>query len=84
MIVVLDPMRSGCCCAGSDVLPIPALLLLAALLLLFQQQQWRLWLVRLLIAMSGPLVFANLYFVHDYYFYASGALFLVLVALPHG
>lgn len=30
---------------------------------------------------SGPLVFAHLYFVHDYYFYANGAFLLGAIAL---
>lgn len=35
----------------------------------------------LLCFLAGPLVFANLYYVHDYYFYASGLFLLAAVVL---
>jgi 4-amino-4-deoxy-L-arabinose transferase-like glycosyltransferase len=31
--------------------------------------------------LAGPLIFANLYFVHDYYFYATGVFMLALLGL---
>lgn len=64
------------------VLPSATLLLTLVLGLLFMRRQIGVWLIALAIALAGPLVFANLYFVHDYYFYACGVFFLVLVALP--
>ncbi len=59
-----------------------SLFLLAVLLLLFLRGRGRLFAVVLLVAMAGPLAFANLYFVHDYYLYSSGIFFLLLLALP--
>jgi len=62
--------------------PSCSLFLLGVLLLLFLRGRIRLFAVILLIALAGPLVFANLYFVHDYYLYSSGLFFLLLLALP--
>ena len=62
--------------------PACSLFLLAVLLLLFLRGRVRQFAVILLVAMAGPLVFANLYFVHDYYLYSSGIFFLLLLALP--
>jgi hypothetical protein len=64
------------------VLPAGSLFLLAGLALLFLRGSARLALALLLVALAGPLVFSNLYFVHDYYLYASGVFFLAVLALP--
>ncbi|MCX6945468.1 MAG: hypothetical protein NT173_12055 [Opitutales bacterium] len=64
------------------VFPGYSLALGAALALLFLRGRGRLFAVLVLVAMAGPLVFANLYFVHDYYLYSSGLFFLLLLALP--
>jgi hypothetical protein len=64
------------------LLPASSLLILALLLVVFWRECWRTWLGFLGVALAGPLVFANLYFVHDYYFYANGVFVLLLLALP--
>jgi hypothetical protein len=64
------------------VVPAGSLFLIAGLALLFLRGSARLGLALLLVALAGPLVFANLYFVHDYYLYSSGVFFLALLALP--
>lgn len=65
------------------VLPLPTLLVLVALLLLgFCRHSWKTLAALLLVGFAGPLVFANLYIVHDYYYYASGVLMLLPLALP--
>ena len=64
------------------IAPAGTLLMLAGLALLFLRGRGRLAALLLAIALAGPLVFANLYLIHDYYLYASGILFLALLALP--
>lgn len=64
------------------VIPSGSLFLIAGLSLLFLRGSARLGLALLLVALAGPLVFANLYFVHDYYLYSNGVFFLALLALP--
>jgi hypothetical protein len=64
------------------VVPAGSLFLVAGLALLFLRGSVRLGIALLLVALAGPLVFANLYFVHDYYLYSSGVFFLALLALP--
>jgi hypothetical protein len=59
-----------------------SLFLIAGLALLFLRDSARLAVALLLVALAGPLVFTNLYFVHDYYLYSSGIFFLALLALP--
>ncbi|MEO6003589.1 MAG: hypothetical protein ABIZ04_05595 [Opitutus sp.] len=64
------------------ILPAGAVLVFLLIALLFLRGRWRLFATLLLIALAGPLVFTNLYFVHDYYLYGSGVLFLAVLALP--
>lgn len=65
-----------------SVLPPFTLFLGGALALLFLRGRVRLFLLLLAIALAGPLVFTNLYYVHDYYLFANGVFFLLLLALP--
>lgn len=64
------------------VLPAGSLLVAGVLALLFLRGRMRIALALLVAALAGPLVFANLYQVHDYYFFSSGIFLLALVALP--
>jgi hypothetical protein len=50
--------------------------------LLFLRGKWRTFTLLIAVALAGPLVFANLYFVHDYYLYGSGLFFLAVLAWP--
>jgi hypothetical protein len=69
---------------------LPLALLLLALGYRACARDWRRWLLPVAFLgafASGPLIFANLYYVHDYYWYASGiwllfALAAVLVLIP--
>lgn len=71
---------------------VPSALLLLALGLRVTGVAWRAWLLPaafLAAFLSGPLVFANLYYIHSYYWYANGiwllfALAAVLALLPRG
>lgn len=64
------------------ILPAGALAGFAIVALLFLRGKVRLFAAVLLVALAGPLVFSNLYFIHDYYLYSSGLFFLAALALP--
>ncbi len=67
--------------AGESVLP-PALVAAALAAGLLAGRAW--WRIALLLAtgfFAGPLLFANLYLVHDYYFYTTGLFLLGLLAV---
>lgn len=64
------------------VIPLGSLVVFAIVALLFLRGAWRTFALLLAVALAGPLVFANLYFVHDYYLYSSGILFLAAFAWP--
>lgn len=64
------------------ILPLGSVLVFVLITLLFLRGRWRLFGILLLVALAGPLVFSNLYFIHDYYLYSSGVFFLAALALP--
>ena len=64
------------------ILPAGAALVIGVVALLFLRARWKLFVSLLAVALAGPLVFSNLYFIHDYYLYSSGILFLAALALP--
>ncbi len=67
--------------AGESVLP-PVLVAAAAASAVFAgRSAGRVALLLAVGFVAGPLLFANLYFVHDYYFYATGLFLLGLLAL---
>lgn len=64
------------------VAPGAVILVAAVLALIFVRGRARIALSLLACAFAGPLVFANLYQIHDYYLYSNGIFFLALLALP--
>ncbi|HTO02415.1 MAG TPA: hypothetical protein VL069_01880 [Opitutus sp.] len=64
------------------ILPVGTALVLIITAALFLRGRGKLFAITLVVALAGPLVFTNLYYVHDYYLYSSGLLFLAVVALP--
>lgn len=57
------------------------IVLLIGLMLPFTRGKRLLVFLLLVAFLGGPLVFSNLYFVHDYYYYASGSFLLIAVGL---
>ncbi len=62
-------------------LPLASLGLILLLLCVGPSRPWWRMILLLIFAAVGPLVFANLYFVHDYYFYAIAAFLVGVLAL---
>lgn len=65
-----------------SLLPLGALIVFAVLAPLVLRGTWRRFAAILAVALAGPVVFANLYYIHDYYWYGSGLFFLAGFALP--
>jgi hypothetical protein len=63
------------------VLPLINLGLVAVFALILSRAHRLVSLLLVLSFLSGPLIFTNLYFVHDYYFYASGVFLLGALVL---